>query len=335
LIHFFTNALCFYLGLLGLGPIKDLRGFWTGLVAGFALVLLSGWQQHFGGLQATREIFWSEIYPQLNDSLPAEWIKRMSSDRIFATLFYPNTLAGAVLLLTPASVWGLRSVLASGPGRRIILALVLVLAAGCLLWSGSKAGWLLALVLGLVAMCRIRIPLRLKLGFMIGVVLLGSAGFAWKYSDYLRKGAPSTVARLDYWEAALKTANAHPVLGTGPGTFGSAYAEIKRPESEMAKLTHNDFLQQASDSGWPGFILFAAFVAAVVAYPSKRVWHASSGGPFWVWLGVLGIWLQSMVEFGLYIPALSWPTMTFMGWLLVATNPLDNRDSTNLTSSRK
>ena len=36
---------------------------------------------------------------------------------------------------------------------------------------------------------------------------------------------------------------------------------------------------------------------------------------FAVWLGVLGWSLQSLVEFGLYIPALAWPAFTFLGWL--------------------
>jgi hypothetical protein len=42
-----------------------------------------------------------------------------------------------------------------------------------------------------------------------------------------------------------------------------------------------------------------------------------------VWLGVLGWSLQSLVEFGLYIPALAWPAFTFLGWLLGLRKPFD------------
>jgi hypothetical protein len=42
-----------------------------------------------------------------------------------------------------------------------------------------------------------------------------------------------------------------------------------------------------------------------------------------IWLGVLGWSLQSLVEFGLYIPALAWPAFAFLGWLLGLRKPFD------------
>jgi hypothetical protein len=33
-----------------------------------------------------------------------EFIKKMNSDRIFSTLFYPNALAGALLLILPVAM---------------------------------------------------------------------------------------------------------------------------------------------------------------------------------------------------------------------------------------
>jgi len=333
LIHFVANIACFYLGLFCLSPIRTLRWFWTGLMAGFLFVLLSGWQQHFGGLEASREFFFSEVYPQMNGQVPEPLMKRMSSDRIFATLFYPNTLAGAVLLLTPVAVGVFPEIFRHGSAKRIGLMLLLILAAGCLVWSGSKAGWLLMLGLGLVALSRLRMSTGIKVGIAIVILIAGSGGFLWKYSGYLQKGATSAVARLDYWEAALTIARDHPVRGTGPGTFGDAYAEVKRPESEMAHQTHNDYLQQASDSGFPGFIFYTAFIGATMAHLGRRVWRSSSPAHFWIWLGLLGITAQSLTEFGLYIPAISWPTLTLLGWMIgCATNDLDKSTDPNLVS---
>jgi len=37
---------------------------------------------------------------------------------------------------------------------------------------------------------------------------------------------------------------------------------------------------------------------------------------FATWLGLLGWSLQSLMEFGLYIPALAWPAFTLIGLLL-------------------
>lgn len=189
--------------------------------------------------------------------------------------------------------------------------------------------------LGLVALFRLRFSRTLKVAIAVVVLTAGLGGFVWKYSGYLQKGAQSAVARLDYWEAALVVTRNHPITGTGPGTFGKLYAEVKRPESEMARLTHNDFLQQACDSGVPGFVLFAGFICCTMTQAGRRAWVAPGWRRFWVWLGVLGITLQSLVEFGWYIPASSWPTMALLGWLIGKTpNPLDKPKEPNLSSGR-
>jgi hypothetical protein len=83
----------------------------------------------------------------------------------------------------------------------------------------------------------------------------------------------------------------------------------------MAKLTHNDYLEQASDSGLPGFILFSTFLIGSVIVLGRRVWVSSSGEEFGIWIGLFGYALQSFVEFGLYIPALSWAAFFLLGWL--------------------
>jgi hypothetical protein len=49
---------------------------------------------------------------------------------------------------------------------------------------------------------------------------------------------------------------------------------------------------------------------------------------------VLGWSLQSLLEFGLYLPALAWPALTSLGWLLGTVGrsaphkPLDNPGAT-------
>jgi hypothetical protein len=323
--HFLTNVAAFYLGLFCLSPVRGLKWFWAGMASGFVLVLLSGWQQHFGGLEASREFFFEEVYPQMQSEVPEELLKRMSSDRIFATLFYPNTLAGAILLLTPVCVGAVPELFRNGPFSRVPLMLTLILAAGCLVWSGSKGGWLLAVGLSLVTLFRLRFSRRVKMGLMLLLVAAGTAGFLWKYSGYLRGGAQSAAARVDYWKAALKVTATHPVRGTGPGTFGRAYTAIKRPESEMAHLTHNDYLQQASDSGVPGFLLFTGFIGGAMVWVGRRTWRSDHPLQFGVWLGLLGISLQSGAEFGWYIPAISWVWMALLGWLTgVVRNDLDD-----------
>jgi O-antigen ligase len=335
LFHFAACGVCFYLGYFCLGQAERLTAFWVGLAAGFLLVFASGIEQHFGGLEQTRRYFFAYLYPQMTE-VPAEYLKKMSSDRVFSTLFYPNAFAGVILLLLPA----LLSLIARArerftpAARGFLLVLAFLAAVACLVWSGSKGGWLLLLGLSFVALLRLSFDRRVKVVLVCGLLLTGLTAFGWKYASFFQKGATSVVARFDYWQAALRTANAHPVFGTGPGTFAKSYATIKRPESEMARLVHNDYLEQASDSGWLGFLGYSAFIGAGLyrAYPRRgaaKCSHPSLAESdegwlvFAVWLGVLGWAIQGLFEFGLYIPALAWPAFTFLGVLL-------NRDSSGV-----
>ncbi len=340
--HFAACVVCFYLGFFALSQARSLAGFWAMLISGLLLVEVVGFDQHFRGLAETREFLlqneathWQECPPEqlaemersgLLTRTPEGYtvnpglLKKAESSRISATLFYPNALAGALLLLAPAALTTVVQTRRLTPGAKGLVGGVLGGGAlACLFWSGSKAGWLLALVLALLALLRLPFDRRIKTGVVIAVALLGLTGFAVKYAGFFRKGATSVVARFDYWHAAWQTALANPMLGTGPGTFSRPYQLIKKPESEMARLTHNDYLQQASDSGWPGFALYVAFIAGVLIVSGRRVFTGADWEAFTVWLGVLGWALQGLVEFGLYIPALAWPAFTLLGWLL-ATN---------------
>jgi hypothetical protein len=320
--HFAASVLCFYLGYFSLSRVQQVWPFWLGLVCGFLLVLAVGWEQQLGGLKQTREYFYREVYPHMN-KVPPEYLKRISSNRIFSTLLYPNVLAGALLLLLPpvlAAVWQPRHLLTAA-ARWFLIALVGIAGLACLYWSGSKGGWLLMLLLGLIVLLRLPFSRRLKLVLVSGVLIAGLAGFFWRHAAFFEKGATSVGARFDYWRAAVQTAGANLLLGTGPGTFALAYEEVKHPESEMARLVHNDYLEQASDSGLVGLLAYTLFIAAALILTFPRPGKAPAADPddwlpFAVWLGVLGWSLQGLIEFGLYIPALAWPAFTFLGWLL-------------------
>jgi O-Antigen ligase len=326
LIHFTTCVVCFYLGLVSLGRVRRLWLFWAAILGGFILVLLSGFQQHFGGLEETRHYFY--LYEPNLQTVSPDLLKKMASNRIFGTLFYPNALAGVILLLLPAILvvlWSMRERLTIG-ARLFLMALVGASALACLYWSGSKGGWLLLLLIGFVAIMFLPLKGQIKLILIGGVLVLGLAGFFVKYSGFFRHGATSVVARFDYWRAAVQTVKERPLFGTGPGTFAIAYERLKKPESEMARLTHNDYLQQASDSGIIGFLIYTTMIGGFLTYACRKSGLRENRLNLAVWLGVLGWALQCFVEFGLYIPALSWPAFCFMGWLLAqSSKPIDTK----------
>lgn len=325
--HFAACVGCFYLGYFALSAARE-PWFLFGLIAGFGVVLAVGIQQHFGGLEESRRYFFAYLYPQMTD-VPPEYLKKIRSDRIWATLFYPNALAGVLLLVLPVTlVFVMRNFTRLTLGaRRFVAAAFGVSALGCLFWSGSKGGWLLMLVLVLVALLNLDFPMRWKAAVICVVVVGGLAGFGLKYASFFRKGATSVSARFDYWQAAVATTRANPVFGTGPGTFAIPYQRIKRPESEMSRLVHNDYLQQASDSGVIGFAAYLALVLGWVGWTRAQLRRSPDPLRFSVWLGLLGWLLQGLMEFGLYIPALAWTAFALMGWLLGTGNRFDNPEA--------
>ncbi len=333
--HFVSCVVCFYLGVFALGRNRNLFLFSLGLIGGFALVLVSGFQQHFGGLEATRRYFFLYFYPRLEelDKLPPGYLKKMSSNRIWATLFYPNALAGVILMMLPIAlgiIWSARERFTAG-ARGLLAGMVATASLACLYWSGSKGGWLLMLLTGLVGSLFLPFKRQLKIVLIVGVLVLGLAGFGLKYAGFFKRGATSVVARFDYWRAALHTVAVHPVFGTGPGTFGAAYEKVRKPESEPAKITHNDYLEQASDSGVVGFLAYVGLVAGSLVFAYRKGGLGSDWVKLGVWLGVLGWALQSLVEFGLYIPAIAWLAFCLLGWLLAQASVTGNSNPSGST----
>lgn len=226
----------------------------------------------------------------------------------------------------------------------------------CLYWSGSKAGWLIALALLTLASLRLPWTSKVKWGLALALLLAGGTVFLIRYQGYFAKGASSMGARMDYWTAAAQIAAKRPLFGSGPGTFSVLYRNLRSPGAEMARLAHNDYLEQASDSGLLGALLYLSlwggglWVCCPLKAPPRRAptprpttrepvggstdtpaAHGAAnprpGGQAcspsdqgWMvlglWLGLLGLALQSLVEFGLYVPAVAWPAFLLLGSLL-------------------
>lgn len=317
LVHFIICLTCFYLGWLGLNRAELTKFFLWPLIIAFGVMVAVGLEQHFGGLQQTRDYFWTYIYPTL-PNVPPEYVKKMKSNRIFSTVFYPNAFAGALLLLTPlllAWIWHAKERFTVG-ARSFLCGALGLGGAACLYWTGSKGGWLLALLVGFVALLHQNFSRKLKILVIAILLVAGGAGFYWKNREYMQRGATSVVARFDYWHAAWQTAVKKPMIGTGPGTFAIAYQAVKKPESEMARLTHNDYLQQASDSGFPGLITYLAFIGGMLWVGYRRLVWQKSAVTCGVWLGLLAWAAQSGFEFTLYVPSLAWTAFALAGWLL-------------------
>jgi O-antigen ligase len=200
--------------------------------------------------------------------------------------------------------------------RFAAIALTVFLGAAAFFWSGSKLGWLIAIAIAGLFLLRLDWPRKFKLATLGFVLIAGLGIFAVRFHHYFAAGATSASARFDYWRAAVQTTAAKPTFGSGPGTFQRPYAQLKAPEAEMARLTHNDFLEQFSDSGLVGGLTYAAWILLALGVAAKKLWRTHDTVTFALFAGLLGWFAQGLGEFGLYIPALAWTAFTLLGCVL-------------------
>ena len=333
-------VVCYFLGALVIGRRRGHRWLLIGIFIAFAFCLVRAIDQKLFEFPRERQMLiesqqagWTNMTPDLVLELKHEniiintngvdvanpvIIAKYDKGRVSGTLVYPNALAGIVLLLLPAAlavVWQITRKL-----RPLVcfaaMGLSIFLGLAGLFWSGSKSGWLIALAIGALWLLRLNWSRQLKWLVVIVLLIGGLTVFAVRFQKYFAKGATSVSARFDYWHAAARTALDRPAFGTGPGTFQRPYARLKRPESEMARLVHNDYLEQFSDSGFIGGLTYLAWLGLLLWTIGRATWKAIDWLSFAIFAGVLGWFIQGFLEFSLFIPALAWTAFTLAGCLL-------------------
>jgi O-antigen ligase len=347
--QFFGCVACYFIGALVLSREAALRWLLVGVLAAFAFCLVRAVDQRLVEFPQTHQVLleggrdgWTNVPLEMLLEMKQEqvvittngvdvanpvYLKKFAQGRVMGTLVYPNALAGAILLLLPVSL-----TLALGTKKLRPAIQAIVIATTCLLggmglfWSGSKLGWLIAMAMGGLYLFRLNWPTRLKFTALAIVAILGLGIFAVRFHSYFAAGATSASARLDYWRAAVQTTAKNPLVGTGPGTFQRPYAQMKSPDAEMARLTHNDYLEQFSDSGFPGGIFYGAWIVLALTTIGKRIWKTENQIVFAIFIGLLGWFVQGVGEFSLYIPALAWTAFTLLGCSLALTgNQFDKK----------
>jgi hypothetical protein len=364
--QFFGCVACYLIGALVLNRETALRWLLAGVLAAFTFCLVRAVNQRLVEFPQTHQMLvegahdgWTNVPPAMLLEMKQEqivittngvdvanpvFLKKFAQGRVMGTLVYPNALAGAVLLLLPLALTLAFGTKKLRPAiRAIVIALTCLLGGAGFFWTGSKLGWLIAMGLGGLYLLRMNWPARLKFTTLATVVILGLGVFAVRFHNYFAAGATSAGARLDYWRAAVQTAVKNPLAGSGPGTFQRPYAQIKSPDSEMARIVHNDYLEQFSDSGIPGGIFYSAWIALALISIGRKIWKCKNNLPqpergrlarasetselageppalqFAIFIGLLGWFVQGVGEFSLYIPALAWTAFTLLGCLLALT----------------
>jgi hypothetical protein len=344
---------CYFLGALVLGNDRALQWLLIGVLSAFAFCLVRAIDQRVIEFPQSHEMLvdgeragWTNIPPETFIELKREQIiintngvdvanptvlAKFAKGRVMGTLVYPNALAGAILLLLPVSLAVAFGAKKLRPAiRAVTVGMVLLLGGMAFYWTGSKLGWLIALAMGALYLFRLEWPVKFKYAAVTVVIVLGLGIFAVRFHNYFAAGATSASARLDYWRAAIQITRKNPLFGTGPGTFQRPYAQIKSPDAEMARLAHNDYLEQFSDSGVPGGICYLAWITLALAAIGRGIWKSNDKILCALFAGLLGWFFQGAGEFSLYIPALAWTAFTLLGCLLALIgNQFDKKSTTS------
>jgi O-antigen ligase len=118
----------------------------------------------------------------------------------------------------------------------------------------------------------------------------------------------SFAGRVNAWKGVLPMIAANPISGSGLGTFSLSYPLYKiYGETAIWDQAHNEYLQAFAESGLIGF---AMLVWGLVAFWRQSLspllsnhWQAQPPVALGAALGVLVLWIHSLVEFNLQISA--------------------------------
>ncbi len=314
---FAAGVLLFYVGAWYARDGAATGRIFGGLALATLFACIFAMQQHFGGLEETRAYASTHVDAS---TAPKDFLARITSNRVFGSFVYPNTLAGfLVVAFAPVLAW--IWVRARGWDVRVKW-IALVFAAGemlfCLLLTGSRGGFAafgcmtLAVLWCLVpkgrwGAAKAIVALVLVLGVVVALA---------RHGGLLHFGTGSLEARTDYWGGAVRIIKDHPWIGTGPGTFGSIYPMYKTALTEEAAAVHNNFLQMWSDSGVLAFVAFAALwiIAVRDAFRLART-RAGDVAAAAICGALVGWTVHGLVDFELYVPGVALPVFILLGTL--------------------
>ena len=336
-------AACYFLGALVVGNGRGRQLLMVGVLAAFTFCLVRAVDQKFFEFPREKQLMlesqrvgWTnlpaEVFQEMKqehfiinsngvDIANPQIMAKYEKGRVHGTLVYPNALAGAVLMLLPMALVAVFETTRNLRPLVCVAAMTLAVFLGttALFASGSKGGWLIALAAGVLWLLRLDWPRRFKWAMVTVVLAGGLVVFALRFQSYFAKGATSVGARFDYWRVAAQVSVEKPLFGTGPGTFQRPYEQLKRPEAEMARLTHNDYLEQFCDSGVIGGLAYVIWIESMLWFLGDRAWRAAGWMEFALFVGLLAWFAQGLMEFSLYVPALAWTAFTLAGCLLRRT----------------
>ena len=244
---------------------------------------------------------------------------------IFGPYVNHNHYAGLMEMLIPVGAGFFLSLPEQAPGRALAGFGVLVPVSSVLL-SGSR-GALIALMVEGVILLSVLVRFGGAVGqrFLAGFVGLGIAAatliFFWMDPGAIGKHLGTALELRSAQQAevgfrtratvsrdALRMFWAHPLVGTGLGSFEAAYPRYQSfPSDSDWDHAHDDYAEALAETGLPGGILILGSIVLFVRIAFRKLRDRLMYAQGWIQLGAAigccGVLVHSLFDFNLHIPA--------------------------------
>ena len=283
---------------------KDVTTFLIILLFSATLVSLYGIYQYFWGLEATREYI--ATHYRMGE-LPPALLSRLSSNRIFSTFVYPNMFAGYIVMLFPI---GLVMAIRSKSFLKYVFLIISALLLCCLFYTKSIGGYFTIIFISVFFL--IFYFLKEKKKILVGSGLFILFSLILFLLLFRLGGLPHSSSfqdRLGYWQASLRMVKESPLLGSGPGTFGSRFARYKLPSTMETQHAHNNFLEIWVETGIFGLLFFLWLWWNFFRAALRKVTQRKNLILLGLSLSIFAFLVHSFGDFDLYNPSLT--TITF------------------------
>lgn len=166
--------------------------------------------------------------------------------------------------------------------------------------------------LGASPLVRVALGLVLLGAILIGVAWIGGEQLASRFENVPGELAAESqdtrmgVRRSDIWRATWQMIKENPLTGVGLGGYWTAIAQYHNASGKFTpQQAHNDYLELLASGGIIGVLLGGWFAYLLTKFARERLRSADRfrrAAAFGAVLGIFGIAVHSLIDFGLHIP---------------------------------
>ena len=291
----------------GLATERRARDLLAGLLAALGAVaaILAALQHHVTYPDELRALL------ETGDETPLYVVARFQAGRPSGPFTLPAALGGFFALTLPLTLFVARRSTGRWPRGLALAGAVLQAYA---LYLTRSFGGLIAVSVALILTIPVLAPRRR--GLLLAAAALASVALVVSFLQDRRAeveapGGHPLALRAGNWRAAGEMIRDHPLLGTGPGSFGTFYPRYLRPGMNETRYAHDSYLQVIAGWGLWSIVPLAGFLLAFMTR-LRLAWRAAGDDLPFVAAGS-GFLIHNLVDFTAYLPGVAIPSAIVIG----------------------